>query len=72
MIRAAIPLTLCKLCRSLNKDAGLRAKSRADAVHLLPIYTVRKIVMHKSLSLVYFKPTLGTPGALPYQRTSSQ
>ena len=45
-IRAASSATLSNLCRSLND--WLRAKSFADAIRLIPIYAVRKIVSAKT------------------------
>ena len=47
-MRAASPATLFKSCRSLNWVRWLQAESRANAVRLVPIFTVRKIVSAKA------------------------
>ena len=47
-MRATSPATLFKSCWSLNWVRWSRAESRANAVRLLPIYTVRKIVSAKA------------------------
>ena len=53
-IRAMSLTTLSKLCQSLNN--WLRAKSHANAVHLIPIYTLCKIISIKA----NFKPKFGS------------